>query len=117
VHVTETCDDDEPHLIIHTETTAATTPDWGMADPIHHALEHQGCLPSRQVVDGGYVDAEAIVTRRSKYDVELFGPVPLENSWQAKAAGGFDLAHAPFRLAEPDPYLPRWTTQPYRDAH
>jgi transposase len=93
VHVTETCDDDEPHLIVHTETTAATTPDWGMADPIHDALEQQSCLPSRHVVDGGYVDAEAIVTSRTKYDVELFGPVPLENSWQAKAAGGFDLSH------------------------
>jgi len=45
------------------------------------------------VVAGGYVDADAIVTSRSKHDVELFGPVPLENSWQAKAAHGFDLAH------------------------
>ncbi len=93
VHLTETCDDDQPHLIVHTETTAATTPDWGMAEPIHYALEQEGCLPSRHVVDGGYVDADAIVTSRSKYDVELFGPVPLENSWQAKAAQGFDLSH------------------------
>ena len=38
VHLTETCDDDEPHLIVHTETTAAATPDWGMAEPIHDAL-------------------------------------------------------------------------------
>ena len=37
VHLTETCDDDEPHLIVHTETTAATTPDWGMSEPIHRA--------------------------------------------------------------------------------
>jgi hypothetical protein len=77
VHVTETCDDDEPHLIIHTETTAATTPDWGMADPIHSALEQQDCLPSKHVVDGGYVDAEAIVTSQTKHAVELFGPVTL----------------------------------------
>jgi hypothetical protein len=77
----------------------------------------EGRLPSRHVVDGGYVDADAIVTSRSKYDVELFGPVPPENSWQAKAAAGFDLSHAPFRLAEPDPYLPRWTTKPLLDAH
>src|SRR5258708_6480289 len=83
VHLTETCDDDTPHLIVHTETTAATTPDWGMAEPIHCALEQQGCLPNRHVVDGGYVDADAIVTSHSKHDVELFGPVPLENSWQA----------------------------------
>ncbi len=93
VHLTETCDEDEPHLIVHTETTAATTPDWGMAEPIHCALAQENCLPSRHVVDGGYVDADAIVTSRSKHNVELFGPVPLENSWQAKAAHGFDLSH------------------------
>jgi transposase len=45
------------------------------------------------VVDGGYVDAEAIVASQSKHDVELFGPVPPENSWQAKAGRGFDLSH------------------------
>ena len=93
VHLTETCDDDAPHLIVHTETTAATTPDWAMAEPIHTALVTQECLPSTHVVDGGYVDADAIVTSRIKHDVELFGPVPLENSWQAKAARGFDLSH------------------------
>jgi len=42
VHLTETCDDDKPHLIVHTETTAATTPDWGMAEPIHRALRATG---------------------------------------------------------------------------
>ncbi len=92
VHLTETCDDDKPHLIMHTETTAATTPDWGMAEPIHRALAQQDCLPSTHVVDGGYVDADAIVTSRSTYDVELLGPVPLENSWQAKTEHGFDLS-------------------------
>jgi transposase len=55
VHLTETCDDDAPHLIVHTETTAATTPDWGMAEPIHTALATQDCLPSMHIVDGGYV--------------------------------------------------------------
>jgi transposase len=93
VHLTETCDEDMPHLIVHTQTTAATTPDWGMTEPIHGALEQENCLPSRQVVDGGYVDAETIVSSRSKYNVEVLGPVPLENSWQAKAGQGFDLSH------------------------
>jgi transposase len=93
VHLTETRDDDAPHLIVHTETTAATTPDWGMAEPIHTALATQDCLPSMHVVDGGYVDADAIVTSRTKHEVEVFGPVPLENSWQAKAADAFDLSH------------------------
>jgi transposase len=93
VHLTETCDDDQPHLIVHAETTAATTPDWGMAEPIHDALAQKNCLPSRHVVDGGYVDADALVTSRHKHQVDLFGPVPLENSWQAKADNGFDLLH------------------------
>jgi transposase len=51
VHLTETCDDDEPHLIVHTETTAATTPDWGMAEPIHCALRTRE-LPSQQARGG-----------------------------------------------------------------
>jgi IS5 family transposase len=93
VHLTETCDDDEPHLIVHAETTVATTPDWGMVEPIHDALAQQDCLPSTQVVDGGYMDADAIVTSRAKHDVALFGPVALENSWQAKTADAFDLSH------------------------
>ena len=93
VHLTETCDDDKPHLIVHTETTAATTPDCGMAEPIHRALAQQDCLPRRHVVDGGYVNADAIVASRSQHDIELFGPVSQENSWQAKASNGFDLSH------------------------
>jgi transposase len=93
VHLTETCDDDEPHLIVHLETTPATTADWGMVEPIHDALVQQDCLPSTHVVDGGYVDADSIVTSRTKYEVDLFGPVALENSWQAKTAGAFDLSH------------------------
>ncbi len=63
-HLTETCDDDEPHLIVHVETTAATTPDWAMSKPIHTALAAQECLPSTHVVDGGYVDADALVLLR-----------------------------------------------------
>jgi transposase len=93
VHLTETCDDDAPHLIVHAETTAATTPDWVMTEPIHRALAARECLPSTHVLDGGYVDADALVTSQTRYGIELLGPVPLENSWQAKAEQGFDLPH------------------------
>jgi transposase len=92
-HLTETCEDDEPHLIVHAETTVATTPDWGMVEPIHDALEKHDCLPSTHVVDAGYTDADAIVTSRTKHNVVLCGPVALENSWQAKAVDAFDLSH------------------------
>jgi transposase len=38
VHLTETCDPDDPHLISHVETTAATTSDVSRVTPIHDAL-------------------------------------------------------------------------------
>ena len=38
VHLTETCDDDTPHLITHVETTPATTYDGAVTETIHTAL-------------------------------------------------------------------------------
>ncbi len=38
VHVTETCDEDAPHLITPVVTTAATPPDWHIAAVLHPAL-------------------------------------------------------------------------------
>jgi len=39
------------------------------------------------------VDAEHLVTSRDKYDVDVVGPAPGDQSWQARAADGFDVAH------------------------
>jgi Transposase DDE domain len=64
-----------------------------MTEPLHRALAAQECLPETHVVDGGYVDADALVSSRATHAIELLGPIPLENSWQAKAAQGFDLSH------------------------
>ena len=56
MHLTETCDEDSPHLLIHVETTAATTQDMEMTAEIHQALADKHLLPSVHVVDTGYVD-------------------------------------------------------------
>jgi transposase len=45
VHLTETCDDQAPHLIIHVETTSATTQDMEMTTVIHQELECKQLLP------------------------------------------------------------------------
>ncbi len=42
VHLTETCDEERPHLIIHVETTPATTQDMSMTEPIHQRLSDKG---------------------------------------------------------------------------
>ena len=53
VHLTETCDEELPHLITHVETTPATTYDGAVTETIHVALEAKGMLPEEHIVDSG----------------------------------------------------------------
>jgi transposase len=92
-HVTETCDDGLPHLIIHVETTESTTQDMEMTGVIHQKLEQKQLLPSEHLMDTGYVDGEHLVTSQKEYGVEVIGPVAINGSWQAKEAHGFDNTH------------------------
>ena len=92
VHLTETCDDDRPHLITHVETTAATMPDWHAPAIIHTALAQKDLLPAEHLLDAGYVDTETLVSSRSDHQIRVIGPVPPDTSWQARAGLGFDIA-------------------------
>jgi transposase len=65
VHVTETCDADAPHLIVHVETTPAPITDSDMTAPIHQALADKGLAPSTHLADAGYVDAELLVASQT----------------------------------------------------
>jgi transposase len=90
VHLTETCDDDTPHLITHVETTPATTYDGAVTETIHMALEAKGLLPEEHVLDSGYLDAEVLVSAEKRHKVTLIGPVAADTSWQARDEHGFD---------------------------
>jgi transposase len=92
VHLTETCDDDAPHLIVPVETTPATTPDWHLPAVIHPALAAKGPLPGEHRLDAGYGDSEVLVSSRTEHAVRVIGPVPPDNHWQARAGQGFDIA-------------------------
>lgn len=92
VHVTETCDEDLPHLLIHVETTAATTQDKEVTEPIHQHLADKQLLPGEHFADTGYVDGPQLVTSQREYGIDLLGPVTVDPSWQAKAGQGFDAA-------------------------
>jgi len=91
VHLTETCDDDLPHLITHVETTSATTPDSALTDTIHAALADKDLLPDEHLLDAGYVDAALLVASQQQ-GVDLVGPVRADTSWQARAGRGFDVS-------------------------
>jgi transposase len=89
VHLTETCDDDFPHLITHVETTPAPQADDEAIPHIHAALASHDVLPQKHVVDTGYVDAQELVHSRQDYDVDLFGPTREDYHWQAREHSGF----------------------------
>ncbi|MDQ3703214.1 MAG: IS1182 family transposase [Chloroflexota bacterium] len=96
VHLTETCEDDAPHLVTHVETAPGPAADGAATPAIHRALEERDLLPGVHLVDSGYVDARQLVTSRQAYGVDLLGPTRRDQNWQARADEGFDAAH--FRL-------------------
>jgi transposase len=93
VHMTETCEDDQPHLITNVESTAGPIADGDVTPQIHQAFERQALLPNLHIVDTGYLDADLLVTSKRDYEVELLGPTRSDYKWQARAAEGFDASN------------------------
>lgn len=57
VHLSETCEPDELHLITNVETTAVPIADGDMTESVHTSLANQDLLPNKHIVDTGYLDA------------------------------------------------------------
>ncbi|PDV99892.1 IS1182 family transposase [Candidatus Chloroploca asiatica] len=90
VHLSETCDDDQPHLMTNVETTPSTTNDVGVTETIHAHLAARDLLPTEHLVDTGYVASEVLVASQQQ-DIDLVGPALSDNSWQARQPEGLDL--------------------------
>ena len=93
LHLTETCDEERPHLIVNVETTPATTADIRTLDQVHTNLAQKELLPAEHLVDSSYVDGEHLHTSQAEYGLDLLGPVPANSSWQVKTGQGFDLSY------------------------
>jgi len=89
VHLTETCDDDSPHLITHIETTSGPVADGSVVGCIHETLKEKNLLPYTHFVDMGYVDAELLANSQQEYGVDLFGLARGDVHEQARADEGF----------------------------
>jgi transposase len=89
VHLTETCEDDAPHLIVHVATTPAPVADGEVTPAIHAALRDTDLLPEKHIADTAYVDAELLVDSRQEYGVDLIGPTRPDYRWQSRAGEGF----------------------------
>lgn len=88
VHMTESCDTDLPHLITDVQTTPATVGDAPLLPIIHQALAERDLLPAEHLVDTAYVSAPHLVDSQKK-EIDLIGPVPADNSWQARTPEAF----------------------------
>ena len=92
VHLTETCDDERPHLLTQVATTVAPATDLGQLPVIQADLDRVGLLPAQQLVDAGYVHGRSLVTSSRGYEIDLVGPIAEDRQWQAKEGTGFDVA-------------------------
>jgi transposase len=71
VHMTETCEDDGPHLITTVATTIGPAADGAATPKIHAALQQRGLLPGTHIVDTGFLDAELLVESQDHDGVDL----------------------------------------------
>ncbi len=76
-----------PHLITNVHTTPATTQDVASTADIQDSLCQKQLLPSRHLVDAGYVDGDLLLQSADKYGTELFGPTRVNSSWQSREGG------------------------------
>lgn len=93
VHLTETCDGDNPPLITTVETTTATVTDNEVVEAIHDQLADRNLLPRHHIVDTGYMDAHGIVTATTTHGVDLVGPMHADTNWQARQNRGYAAAN------------------------
>jgi transposase len=91
-HFTETCEPDQPHLIVHVATTVAATADIDTVAARHADLARTDLLPAEHLVDASYVSVDHILAARADHDVGVVGPLPPDAGWQARDEHGFDLS-------------------------
>ena len=65
MHLTETCEADQPHLIIHVATTPAPESDVSMTEGIQADLQQAQLRPSHHLLDTGYVNADVLSKSRA----------------------------------------------------
>ena len=92
MHLTETCDEAAPRLVIHVDTTAASVHEALRTGAIHDALATKELTPSTHLVDAGYVSASHLVEAHERHNIDLAGPPRPGTSWHDRTEGAFRTA-------------------------
>ncbi len=87
VQVTETDDEEYPHLITDIAGTCSSKTDYESLAEIQQRLKERRCLPEKQYVDSGYMSGPNLATSR-EYEIDLIGPPCPVVSKQSKLPNG-----------------------------
>lgn len=90
VHLTETCEPDQPHLIVQVATTPAPKSDVVMTQVIQADLQQRHLLPNQQWLDAGYITADVLVKSQQRFGIEVISPTHPDVKWQAHTDQGID---------------------------
>lgn len=89
VHFTESCEENEPHLVLHADTTPADVHEARRTEAIHTALAAKDLVPAEHLVDAAYVSAAHLTHAREQHGIDLIGPGRRNTSWQGGSTDGF----------------------------
>lgn len=89
-HFSETCADEDVHLVTDVTTTAATTPDETVVASIQANLMAAGVTPAPHLVDSGYVTGSTMV-QSARREIFLLGPARPDASWQTRTPDAFTI--------------------------
>lgn len=98
LQVTETDDEDQPHLVTDIAITSSVETDYEALPAVQERLAARELLPSEQFVDGGYVNTANLVCSAER-QVDLFGPARQDSTPQARMAAGITLDQFQIDLA------------------
>ena len=81
-----------PNVITDVLTTSAAISDFAVLPTIQQNLAARNLTPCEQIVDSGYMTADHMISSERNHDIDLLGPIPPDQSWQAQADEGFAAA-------------------------
>jgi transposase len=123
VQITETCDDETPHLLTEVTTTLATPSDVALLPTMQAQLATRQRTPREQIVDVGSVTADHLWTSRTDHGRDLLGPTLDDRSWQGQAGNGCAAAPCVIDWDAKDASCPQgqrsvaWMERPDRHGH
>jgi transposase len=107
VHLRETCDDEQVHLITPVNTTPANGAEAKCTAAIQQALVAADRAPNIHLADAGYIAADLLVQSEAQYGIRLVGPVRDSARWQHHVEGAYALEPWTIDWATPSASCPQ----------